>query len=207
MVVFAHKDSTLRKGHSDSNDGGAGRLLLKTGGGIVRVIVGFVLPAVPNLTYAGLRLFIHQNANTWDGGRYVAAYRLHDTDWVEGNGAQDSFGDLLSTPGTGAGVTWACRSDENIANGRPDCAVKWNGGIFDPTPVSKVMHMNGLTGFVSWDVTTDVRSLLWSGATSVSYLLKKENEGLGGGKVYYLSREGAAYLNMPEAAPQLELLI
>ena len=56
-----------------------------------------------------------------------------------------------------------------------------------------MLHTNGMSGEVSWNVTADVQG----GASS--WLIERS----GGGSARYYSREGAAAAGNPELAPRL----
>jgi hypothetical protein len=210
VVLHAAADSVLRYAHPDQNDGAAELLLMKTGGGVVRSLVGFDVPALGAeavLARATLVLTIAQIENTWGAGRHVSVNRVQE-DWVEGNGRLDHvkslFPGLKYTSGSGQGVTWNCAIDQQLGGSIPHCATKWAGGTFDPTPTDAVLHVNGMAGTVAWDVTDDVADLIGAGG-SVSWIVKKASESVKGGKVYYFSREGAAHRKKPEIGPRLIL--
>lgn len=124
------------------------------------------------LTEAKLRLYV-ESATNWGAGRPVDVYRLTAA-WLE------------------LGATWNCPDDADTSNSLPDCATQWGGGAFAAASDS-VLHTNGLSGWVEWDVTADVALFLASPGANCGWLLKKQNDGPGGGsgRVDYSSREGA----------------
>ncbi len=209
LVLDATADSVLRYAHPDQNDGAAEQLLLKTGGGIVRSLVGFDIPSLGQgrvLVRATLLLTITRMEKTWGSGRYVAVHRMREP-WVEGNGRVDEvswFRGLKPRPGSGEGVTWNCAIDTRLGDPVADCATGWAGGTFVSQLTDAVLHVNGMAGAMAWDMTEDVADLIAAGG-EVSWIVKKENEKLKGGKVYYYSREGAAYLKKPALGPRLIL--
>jgi hypothetical protein len=116
-------------------------------------------------------------------------------EFTEGTGASL---DPRSPLGSGPGVTWNCATDDNIANLKPECTERWDGGIFRGVRGFPVMHVTGQTGEVSWDVTNDVL------AGVSSWLLKKTDEATPG-RVLYYSKEGAVVVGNPNVAPRLIL--
>lgn len=203
-TLFTSADSTLKKPHPNASDGGAKVMLVKTGGGINRAIVGFTVPSMPGvLVKASLVLTIYELAQTWGEGRWVAAYFVLRP-WIEGNGRFNKFLDQPSMKGTGQGVTWYCAVDTNISNDSRDCLNSWNGGEFDPVATDRVFHTNATLGEIVWDVTVDIAPMLASGG-EVGWVVKKETEGIAGGKVFYYSREGGAYFGSPGLGPRLIL--
>jgi hypothetical protein len=200
IEIVAEKDSFLRKGDANRNEGANPRLRFEASG-TNRVVVGFDLAAIdPNtVTKATLILTIAENADNWgaNNDRTVAAHPLLEV-FAEGNGKHAGLPRGASTRGTGPGATWNCAIDAEIANPQTDCAPGWNGGTSGPATAAPVVHVNGLSGPVEWDVTLDVQQ----GATA--WLVKKTNERLTG-KVWYYSREGAVDAWDPAVAPQLML--
>ena len=114
-------------------------------------------------------------------------------DFAEGNGQNAGVPGAQSTRGSGPGVTWRCAKDAEIANQATDCDPRWNGGTFGPATAPSVLHVNGLSGAVSWDVTDDVL------AGASAWLIRKTAEGQSG-QVSYFSKEGSA-----SAGPRLIL--
>ena len=129
------------------------------------MVVGFDQGAIDaflaanTLTTATLVLTIAENANNWgtSNDRTVDAHPLTG-DFAEGNGQNAGVPGSQSTRGTGPGVTWRCAVDAEIANQATDCDPTWNGGTFGPATAAPVVHVNGLSGAVSWDVTLDVEA-------------------------------------------------
>jgi hypothetical protein len=149
------------------------------------------------VTRATLVLTIAENADNWgrNNGRTVDVHQLL-TGFMEGNGKSAGLPDSEMTRGSGSGVTWDCAADANIANQKPDCSTRWRGGDFSPATAAPVVHFNGLTGDVAWDVTADVQA----GATG--WLIKKTNEALSGQVTYY-SKEGAEVAGESGSTPRL----
>ena len=102
--------------------------------------------------------------------------------------------------GTGEGITWNCARDLNIANQSANCTPLWNGGNYAAATAPGALHMNGLFGEVSWDVTADVLA-----GANFGWLIRKQNEGQNG-QVRYYSREGALLAGNASLAPRLVLV-
>ncbi len=195
-------DSFLRDGADNTNEGANERLRIQASGHN-RAVVKFNLSGVSTtgLQSATLILNIAENSNNWGTtGRPVDAHRL-TVDWTEGNGRVDFMvGGGPPNRGTGEGVTWECAKDSDISNHNDDCLSQWNGGIFAAATAPSNNHTNGLTGDVSWNVTTDVQA-----GANFGWLIKKQAEGQNG-QVRYYSREGAALAGNPNLAPRLVLV-
>jgi hypothetical protein len=204
QTLTAVKDSFLRSGAADRNEGANPGLRIQASGHN-RVVVAFDPDAIEaflaanTLTTATLVLTIAENADNWgrEGDRTVDAHPL-TTDFAEGDGQNAGVPGSESTRGSGAGVTWHCAEDAEIANQATDCDPRWDGGSFGMANAPSVLHVNGLSGEVSWDVTEDVAA----GATA--WLIKKTAEGQAG-QVFYYSKEGAEAAGDPDLAPRLVL--
>jgi hypothetical protein len=129
-------------------------------------------------------------------GRSVVVHPLLE-DFAEGNGKRLGVPLAERTRGSGAGVTWRCGTDADIANARPDCTSPWTGGAMGPA-TERVVHTKATSGEVSFDVTEDVR------AGHSAWLLRLERPRAGGAIAYH-SREGAAAAGDPNLAPRLVL--
>jgi hypothetical protein len=181
-IVPASRDSNLRLWHKNSNEGGSPQLVVSHLFGGRRAVVGFDLSEVStsDVQSAILVLTVDPNdppSNWGQAGRTVDAHAMLE-DWSEG------------------GVTWNCADDTDVENNRHDCDSKWKGGSYQEQPSSWVLHTNGMTGTVEWDVTEDVRN----GVSS--WLLKKHRSF---GNVRYFSKEGAAAADDMGLAPKLIL--
>lgn len=86
-------------------------------------------------------------------------------------------------------VTWNCAIDLLPGNSQIDCADPWAGGDFDPAPSATAPVSNPTVGFVSFDVTLDVRAFL-AGEANHGWLVKKLDESLNG-RVDFSSREAS----------------
>ena len=195
------KDSFLTQGSSNRNEG-ANHILRLQSSGNNRVLVGFDVSGVTltGLQQATLVLTISDISSNWStAGRPVRAHRLLET-FTEGNGW--NVGNNIR--GTGAGVTWKCATDDDIDNSATDCAVAWDGGSFAASTSPAVIHANGTTGEVVFDVTQDIAAL-GAGATEALFLVKKENEGQSG-QVEYFSKEAALAAGDVTLSPRLILV-
>ena len=186
VEVLSFKDSFLRSGARNLNEG-ANPILRLQASGHNRVLVAFNLTGIDTsrVTSAMLTLTIVENGGNWgpNNNRTVDAHPLL-VDFTEGNGKNAGVPGAEDTHGTGEGVTWNCAADAQIADQQSNCNPLWNGGTFGAATDS-VVHYNGLTGEVSWNVTDDVK------AGTTGWLIKKTQEGQSG-QMLYSSKEGPA---------------
>ena len=184
LTLTAEKDSSLRADDKHANEGANPRLHLRAPSPR-RVVAAFDLSDVDlaGVLRAWLVLTIVANSNDWNGSnKLVDAHPLLQ-DFTEGNGAV--AGVAAPNRGTGAGTTFKCPTDTNIANTVRNCVAVWDGGVFGPATAPGVAHTSGLLGDVMWDVTADVL------AGHDAWPIKKRREGaLQPGGVRYHSREG-----------------
>lgn len=195
------KDSTVAHGQKNANEGGSPILTVGTQ---IYTVVGFTPPSILGVTKATLKLTVDPNvygpnsgpASGWGAnGKLVGAYSLNQ-DFIEGNGY--ALGLNVNFPGTGVGVTFNCGADQDISNEGKECLLPGTYALDTAaTPTDTVLHTNGMTGSVEFDVTADVL------AGKFNWLLKKAQSG--GGEVRYYSKEGAAVAGNPALAPQLIL--
>jgi len=171
------KDSYLRKVFSNTNEGDNENLLVAFLGSY-RTIVAFDQPQIAAATQgktlqsAKLNLYINKNFNDWgSSGRDIEVRPLLSS-WTEGNGINEFI--PIPKVGTGSGVTWNCATDSNISNYKADCS-KWNGGKFG-SATNKVKITNGLSGWISLDVTSDVKSFLNGAKVNNGWIIKKVDE-------------------------------
>ncbi len=201
-TLIADRDSFLRNGADDTNEGANERLRIQSSGHN-RVVVGFDLSGISTvgLQSATLILNIAENSDNWGNeGRLVDAHRLLE-EWAEGNGRNAIMvGSGPGFRGTGEGVTWRCARDSDISNQSGDCSNPWNGGTFANATAAGNLHTKFLTGDVSWEVTADVLA-----GANFGWLVKKREEGPAG-QVRYYSREGATLSGNSNLAPRLVLV-
>ncbi|MFY9822420.1 MAG: DNRLRE domain-containing protein, partial [Thermoanaerobaculia bacterium] len=176
-TLTASADTYLRSGNANKA-GGSDTLLRIQASGDNRALVRFDPAAIAaavgsgSLASARLQLYIQTNSDNWGShGQPVDAVRL-TSDWTE------------------AGATWNCATDTQPANSKPDCGTQWAGGTFADEPSDTVLHANGLTGWITFDVTADVQAFLAS-TPDYGWIVKKTDESLSG-QVEYTSREGTA---------------
>ena len=202
VTLVASKDSFLKSGADNTNEGANERLRVQNAGDN-RAVVAFDLAGISmaGLQSATLILNIAENSNNWGAsGRLVDAHRILE-DWTEGNGRNDVMsGGGPAFRGSGEGVTWNCAKDANISNQTANCSPLWNGANYAPATAPAALHSNGLLGQVAWDVTSDVLA----GATH-GWTIRKREENQNG-QVRYYSREGAALAGDTGLAPRLLLV-
>ena len=176
-TLEASADSYLRSGSPNQAMGSETLLRIQSSGNnraLARFDPAAVAAAVGSgsLASARLQLYIQSNSNNWgSSGQPVDALRL-TADWTE------------------AGATWSCGIDTIPSNSQPNCAAQWAGGSFSDEPSDTIVHTNGLTGWVSFDVTADVQASL-GGTPSYGWMVKKSDESQSG-QVDYTSRQGAS---------------
>jgi hypothetical protein len=176
-TLQASADTYLRSGNPNKVAGSDTLLRIQASGdnrALVRFDPAALAAAVGSgsLASARLQLYIQTNADNWGAhGQPVDTLRMV-ADWSE------------------AGATWNCAVDTLPSNSKADCAVQWAGGLFADEPSDTVLHTNGLTGWISFDVTADVQAFL-TGTPNYGWVVKKTDETLSG-QVEYTSREGTA---------------
>lgn len=174
-------DTYLRQGTPNQNQGNETILQIQAAGNN-RALLRFNQQAIAatvgtgTLLSAKLRLYIVFNANNWGpAGREVNVHRMTRA-WTE------------------QGATWNCPDDTNPFNSQPNCSSAWDmqkasQWPFVQTRTATVVHRNGDSGWVEWDVTPDVGLFLNGTAANHGWVIRKDNEGLSG-QVEYSSREG-----------------
>jgi RHS repeat-associated protein len=147
---------------------------------LVRFDVNAVAEDVEELEAAWLELYVVENGDNWGPGRLVEAHRMISS-WAE------------------LGASWLCDDDSNPGDPLPNCWPWWWGGDFVFSPSDSVLHTDGLSGWVTFDVTADVQAFLDGAAANHGWLLKRWIDGLGW--VRYATREYSGGY-----APRLRLL-
>jgi len=180
-------DATVANGQPNEARGGLSTLQVGASGK-TRVVVRFdqadLATALDGgvLQMARLELFITFNQNNWTPeGRPVDVSRLTGA-WNEST------------------VTWNCADDLDTSNNQANCTPEWDGGTYATEPTDVVIHDNGMTGWVSWDVTADVAAFL-QGTPNHGWVIHKRDEARNG-RADYGSREGAT-----GQAPRLVLTV
>jgi len=196
----ADADSMLTPGSKNLNEGAHPLLVVDTH----RTVLGWSLAGITaGVRRVTLRLTLAQTASGFgpDGG-YVSVHRL-SVPFAEGNGKSLDLSAAARERGNGPGVTWSCAIDTEIGNNATNCTTQWNGGATAAGPASAaVLHVNGLTGAVEWDVTADVVQALSAGAPSIQWLLRRANESQPGRATYH-SVEGADAFRNAALAPTM----
>ncbi len=193
-TLFASKDSFLREGIKESNEG-ANEVLRVMGTGPTnnRALIAFdqsqIVAAIDakSLEAATLRIFIVSNDGRWTDSQTLNIHTL-TADWKEGNGINAPFGNFI---GTQEGVNWNCASDGT------DCT-NWNGGSYDQTPTDSILITNEVSGqWVEFDVTSDIKAFIGDSENNGWIIIKSDEESPG--RINFAAREAQSNI------PQLEL--
>ena len=136
QTINVEKDSFMKSGKKNTNEGANPRLRIQSSGNN-RTVAGFDLTGVDvgSVTSATLVLTIAENANNWgqNDDRTVDAHPLLET-FTEGDGKiAEVTPQSERTRGSGPGVTWNCATDDEISNQSPNCVLQWGGGDFGPS--------------------------------------------------------------------------
>ena len=189
-MLYAAKDSFVREGISQSNEG-ANDVLRVMGSGPTnnRALVGFDQSDIETVTQgksiesATLMLYIVSNDGKWDQGQKLDIYKI-TTAWSEGNDASAPFSKLSSSKG----ATWSCSDAAN-------CVSEWNGGSVTASPTDSALITNEANGqWIEFDVTEDVQSFA-SGESNNGWVIMKSNEDAPG-RINFAAKE--AQTNIPQ---------
>ena len=195
----ANQDSFLLLSNPNRNEG-ANEILVVKRAGSGRAVVGFDTSAtqLETLSSAKLVLTIDQNGGGWGAaGRTLQVFTLGSS-FFEGNGRSvRSTG--VRTRGTGEGVTWRCSNDDTIDDKATNCPQTWGGGELDAALIDSVVIQDSDTGEISFDITDAIR------AGKREFLVRKADENTNG-RVFFVSREGAAVASDTSLAPRLDLV-
>lgn len=197
VTFTAIGDTYIRSGNDNRNEGAEQHLNIQSSGNN-RSMVRFNQESMQStitgsVLSAKIRLTITDNGDNWGAsGRTVDVHRLL-VDWIEGNGTNYDRGN-------GYGATWNCAIDSAIQNQAKDCngAEQWEMGQpgnpsihpWVQSPSSSQTIINNQTGFVEYDVTSDVASFITGSNMNYGWLLKKSEEGQNG-QVSFGSRESS----------------
>lgn len=199
------KDSFMREGAENTNEGENPFLLIQSGS---RVVLGFDLSQFPSpgVTSAKLRLTLAQEPR--NGEVAVQVYRVHEPfTFSEGNGSNwRSNTPEIRNLGNGEGVTWKCAVDAEVGNQQDDCENPWDGGNAALVSLSgSIRHERsaGIKQSVELDVTADVQAAISEGKTEIMWLLKKKERGPG--QIIYFAKEGVKVGAEVRHAPSLFL--
>lgn len=183
-ILFAEKDSFIREGIQNSNEG-SNQVLRIMGSGPTnnRILIAFnqedikTLSDGKTLDSATLKLYVEENNHNWGDGQFINIYKL-ETNWVEGEGSSAPVSSLFNS---GHGVTWDCNVDS------ADCS-KWNGGVFDQKPTDSELVTDQMDGnWIKFDVTQDILEYL-STDENFGWIITKSDEE-SGGQINISSRE------------------
>jgi len=192
-TLFASKDSFLREGIKDSNEG-ANEVLRIMGTGPInnRALIAFDQGQIEtvldgkSLESATLKIFVVGNDGKWTDDQTISIHSL-TAQWIEGNGINAPFGNFI---GTQKGVSWNCTDGTNCTN--------WDGGIYDLTPTNSVRITNEVDGlWIEFDVTGDIE-VFADGSENNGWIIMKSDED-SPGRINFAAREAQSNI------PQLEL--
>jgi len=226
----SNKDATLDHSAKNKNNGATWSLWVKSQ---VASVIGFDVTQVDlaNVQSAKLRLtvchtpgdltFCPTPSNNWPAGGGLLHVQRLDDGWerwgsghpnptntpAEGNG--NNFPIDNNPRGTGAGATWNCAIDANIANEGRDCTSVdfWNAGLnFDgPERPSTTLLTNNMPDgtIVEFDVTADVQAGMGPLDTTYMTWFLRKVPNTGSGEAFFYSIQGAQQKGNPALAPQL----
>jgi len=191
-TLFAEKDSFIREGVKDTNEG-SNKILRVMGSGPTnnRALVTFSQEDIQasldgkNLESATLKLFVESNDGNWNSGQFVTMHKMTAA-WNEGKGSNAPIHNVGQLE---MGVSWNCSID--VGN----CS-DWNGGHFVETPSDSVFVSNHVREgyWIKFDVTEDVRGFL-SDSHNYGWIIMKSDED-SSGRINFASRESGS--NIPE---------
>lgn len=217
--IAASADATLEPAAKNANNGASRALRVQKP---VAGIAAFDMRAVDltSVTRATLRLtvcytpgdstFCPDAPSGWPaGGGQLAASRLAAgwERWVAYAGSGNQYPAPDNPRGSGAGVTWNCVTDAEVANEARDCsgADVWDGGVGVEGPArSSGLLTDAMANgtVIEFDVTADVQAGLGADSAYLSFFVRKLAQ-TGSGSVAFYSVEGAAAAGNAGFAPQL----
>jgi hypothetical protein len=225
-VVYVDADNTLRKDAPRFNEGG--NPFIRVGARPIRRgllqfdpdLVAEMRAQLQPCTSLYLTLQIAANGNNWSQSddHFVDVHPLPvDFSAAEGIGRISGLpGDQIVS--STSGVTWNSLPIKKPKKGKKPVdkgfGVNWRGGsnVMAPATAPGILHVNGLYGSVSWDVTEDVLS------GAAAWIIKIRDEHEPGhkkkaqgfdpfrGSVDYFSREGASAVIGDAHPPLLQLV-
>lgn len=132
------------------------------------------------LVDAQLRLQVVDIGANWSSSGSPISAHLMTRGWTEGNGKHTGITGTAQDNGSGAGATWHCAVDADIANNQTDCPTSaWD----QETPNSPELYPWNATattvtvieaeqlGPVDWDVTPDVQVIIAGASTNHGWIL------------------------------------
>ena len=190
ITLYAEKDSFIREGIKNSNEG-SNEVLRIMGSGPInnRALISFNLDDVQttaqqSLKSATLKLFVEKNNLRWGDGQYISIHQLQ-SHWDEGTGINAPVSNLIKSNG----VTWNCPVQS------VDCSEEWEGGIFNNNPTDSIWISNQVEDYwIKFDVTADILDNQFT-QENFGWIITKNNED-SEGQINISSRE--ALSNNPE---------
>lgn len=188
VTLFAEKDSFIREGIQNSNEG-SNQVLRIMGAGPInnRALISFDLDYIENISSektlesATIKLYVEKNNLHWGDGQYISIHRLQ-TQWDEGTGINAPVSNLIRSNG----VTWNCPV-QNV-----DCSQQWQGGIYDNNPTDSLWISNQVENYwVKFDVTADILDNQFT-QENFGWIIIKNNED-SEGQINIVSREAQSH--------------
>ncbi len=188
VTLYAEKDSFIREGVQNSNDG-SNQVLRILGAGPInnRALISFDLDDIQTISSektlesATIKLFVEKNNLQWGDGQYISIHRLQ-TQWDEGTGINAPVTNLIKSNG----VTWNCPVQS------VECSQKWQGGIFDKNPTDSIWISNQVDDYwIKFDVTADILDYQFT-QENFGWIIIKNNED-SKGQINIASREAKSY--------------
>lgn len=191
VTLFSEKDSFIREGIQNTNEG-SNKVLRIMGSGPInnRALISFNLDDVDalrsgkNLESATIKMYVEKNNLKWGDGQNISIHSLQ-TQWDEGNGINAPVSNLIRSDG----VTWSCPVDSN------SCNEEWNGGVFDQKPSDSIWISNQVDDYwIKFEVTSDIYDYKVTNE-NFGWIIMKDNED-SDGQINIASREAKS--NNPE---------
>ena len=189
VSLFAEKDSFIREGIQNSNEGSNPVLkIMGTGPTNNRAMVSFnhadILDVIQDRTIssATLKLYIEGNNQNWGDGQLINIHKI-ESKWQEGTGFNHNSG-IFFNPSDG--VSWDCPVNSN-------CNDKWNGGLFEQVPTGSVWISNQVEDYwIKIDVTKDILEYQKVDENFGWIIMKSEEDS--NGQINIASRESQSHI-------------
>lgn len=191
LIMYAEKDSFIREGVQNSNEG-SNQVLRVMGSGPInnRALISFNLDELQDVSSgksiesAIIKMYVEKNNRQWGDGQLISIHSLKEQ-WNEGNEVNTPVSNLIKSNG----VTWRCPINNN------SCDDKWDGGVFNSKPTDSIWISNQVDGYwLKFDVTSDILNYQVT-KENYGWILMKENEDIEG-QINFASREAKS--NNPE---------
>jgi len=191
VTLYAEKDSFIREGVQNSNEG-ANQVLRIMGAGPInnRALISFNLDDIQTinsektLESAIIKLYVEKNNLQWGDGQYISIHRLQ-TQWDEGTGINAPVSNLIKSNG----VTWNCPEPD------VNCGQEWEGGNYNQNPIDSIWISNQVDNYwIKFDVTSDILDNQLT-KQNFGWIIIKDNEDVEG-QINIASRESKS--NNPE---------